>query len=99
MLRHPAFVARNVRRDAQRKTFLAQQRVPAVSRAVGPDLASFGKVNDVFLLVTGPRHILLPGASGAPTLCMQGTTRLHVLIDLFENRIPMRAMMRMLTTT
>ena len=29
-----------------------------------------------------------PGASGAPTLCMHGTTRSHVTIDLLENGQP-----------
>src|SRR5438067_5430715 len=38
MLRHPAFVARDVRSDPQSKTFLAEQRIAAISGAVGPDL-------------------------------------------------------------
>ena len=40
-----------------------------------------------------------PGASGAPTLCMQGTTRFTSLSISLKTGSPMRAMMRMLTTT
>jgi hypothetical protein len=67
VLGHPAFVARDVGGDAQREALLAQQRVAAVAGAVGPDLARLGKMDDVLGFVAGPRHVLLPGASGAPT--------------------------------
>ena len=43
----PAFVARHVRGDAQREALLAEQRVAAVARAVGPDFAGFRVVHDV----------------------------------------------------
>src|SRR3954449_8534099 len=39
-----------------------------------------------------------PGSSGAPTLCMQGTTRFSSLSIAASTGVPIRAMMRMLTT-
>ena len=63
------------RGDPQREALLAQQRVAAVARAVGPDLARLGVVDDVLDLgVRRPRHVLLAvGSSGAPTECTHGT--------------------------
>src|SRR5215204_3535314 len=40
-----------------------------------------------------------PGGSGAPTLCMHGTTRFSSLSIWRKTGSPMRAMIRMLTTT
>src|SRR5580692_11837701 len=40
-----------------------------------------------------------PGASGAPSECMHGTTRLKSLSISWNTGSPIRAMMRMLTTT
>jgi hypothetical protein len=42
VLGHPALVAGDDRRDPQRERLLAEQRVAAVARAVGPDLAVSG---------------------------------------------------------
>ena len=42
---------------------------------------------------------LAPGFNGAPTECMQGTTRFSPLSISANTGRPMRAMMRMLTTT
>ncbi len=42
---------------------------------------------------------LSPGASGRPTECMQGTTRFSPFSISANTGAPMRAMMRMLTTT
>ena len=88
--------------DAMRsaKHFLPEQRIAAVARSVGPDLARLGKVHDVLVRVAGPGHVLLrPASSGAPTLCMHGTTRLTSLSISAKTGSPMRAMIRMLTTT
>ena len=52
-----------------------------------------------FSLLQGQGTSFCPGSRGAPTLCMQGTTRCLVFIDLGEDRQPMRAMIRILTTT
>ncbi len=57
VLGHPALVARLHARDAERMALLAEQRVAAIARAVGPDLARLGEVRDVFGLVAGPRHV------------------------------------------
>ena len=61
MLRHPAFLPGHVRSDAERQALLAQQRVAAVARTVGPDEVLFGKVADVLLLDrrAGPGRVLL----------------------------------------
>src|ERR1700690_986452 len=40
-----------------------------------------------------------PGPSGAPTLCTHGTTRFSALSISANTALPMRAMMRMFTTT
>ena len=53
-------VAGHRRGDPQREALLAQQGVAAVARAVGPDLARLGVVDDVLVLgVARPRHVLL----------------------------------------
>ena len=52
-----------------------------------------------FSLLQGHGTSAWPGSSGAPTLCMQGTTRLTSLSMSRNTGRPMRAMMRMLTTT
>ncbi len=40
-----------------------------------------------------------PGTSGMPTLCMHGTTRLTFASIILNTGTPMRAIIRMLTTT
>ena len=99
VLGHPAFIARDIRGDAQRKALFTQQRVAAVSGTERPDFAGFREVDDVLFLVARPRHIRLPRRSGMPTECMHGTTRLKSLSISLNTGRPMRAMMRMLTTT
>ena len=64
VLRQPAFLSRHHRRDAQGKTFLAQQRVAAVTRPVRPDGRFIRKMDDVFLLRIGlarPGDVILAG--------------------------------------
>jgi hypothetical protein len=71
VLREPALVAGHVRGDAQRQALFAQQRVAAVARTVGPDLARLGKMHDVlFVGIARPRHVRLPVGQG-------GTDRVH----------------------
>lgn len=59
MLGEPALVPRHHGGDAQGVALLAQQRVPAVAGAVGPDLAALGEVRDVLGGVARPRHVRL----------------------------------------
>ncbi len=47
----------------------------------------------------GHRASLTPGASGKPTVCMHGTTCFAPLSISANTRNPMRAMIRMFTTT
>ena len=61
VLGQPSLVAGHDRGDAQRVALLAQQGVAAIARAIGPDLAAFGVVDDVLGLVAGPGHVLLTG--------------------------------------
>ncbi|MNS99358.1 hypothetical protein D3C72_1337590 [compost metagenome] len=75
VLGQPAFVAAHVRGDAQREALLAQQRVAAVARAVAPDLARLGVVNDVLGGVAGPGHVLLAGLER----CAHGVDARHEL--------------------
>src|SRR4030095_5352320 len=58
MLGHPAFITGDVRSDAQRETFLAEQCVPTVAGTVRPDLANLRKMNDVLFVVARPGNIL-----------------------------------------
>ena len=57
MLGEPALVARHHRGDAQREALLAEQRVAAVARAVRPDLAGLGEVDDVLRVAARPRDV------------------------------------------
>ena len=50
------------------------------------------------VVVLGPGDVGWPGREGAPTVCMQGTTRFSSLSISAKTGAPMRAMMRMLTT-
>jgi hypothetical protein len=47
VLGHPALVARHVTGDAQRETFLSQQRIAAIAGAHAPDEPLLWKVHDV----------------------------------------------------
>ncbi len=86
MLGHPAFVARDVGSDTQRKTFFAEKRVAAVTGAVRPNFARFGKVDDVLFLVAGPGDVFLAGsersADGVHARDDAGT-----FIDFIENTL------------
>jgi hypothetical protein len=55
------FLVTHVRGDAQREALLAQQRIAAVARTEGPDLAGFRIVHDVLGGVARPAHVLLAG--------------------------------------
>ena len=57
VLGQPALVARLHRGDAQRVALLAEQRVAAVARAVGPDRALLREVHDVLGRVARPRDV------------------------------------------
>jgi hypothetical protein len=81
------------------KHFFPRSALPAVARAVAPDLAGLREVDDVLLLVAGPRHVLRALLSGAPTECMHGTTRFSPLSISAKTGRPILAMIRMLTTT
>ena len=52
-----------------------------------------------FSLLQGHGTSASPGSSGAPTVCTQGTTRLTALSISWKTATPMRAMIRMFTTT
>ncbi|MNV02509.1 hypothetical protein D3C71_927460 [compost metagenome] len=77
VLCQPALVAAHGGGDAQGQALLAQQRVAAVARAVGPDFARFWVVDDVLDLgVARPaRRVLLAVGQG-------GTHRVHARHEL-----------------
>src|SRR3569832_1185042 len=52
-----------------------------------------------FSLLQGHGTSFCPGSSGMPTECMHGTTRLMSLSISANTNVPMRAMIRMFTTT
>jgi hypothetical protein len=58
-----------------------------------------GKWTMYFSLLHGHGTSLSPGASGAPTVCMHGTTRFSPLSISAITGSPIRAMMRVFTTT
>ena len=86
MFGHPAFVARHVRSDAQRETFFAEQGIAAVARAVGPDLAGFREMNDVFFLIAGPHRIFLAGLKRRADAMHARHDAFLVLVDFPEHR-------------
>jgi len=96
---HPALVACDVGCDAQGETLLAQQGVASVAGAVGPDLARLRIVDDVLEVVTRPGDVLLAGLERRADGVHAGNDAMGPLVDLGEDGAPMRAMMRMLTTT
>ena len=58
MFGEPTFVARHHARHAQRETLFGQQSVAAVARTVTPNLARFGKMNDVAIVgIARPGHV------------------------------------------
>ena len=87
MLGHPAFVAGLHRRNAQGEALLAQQSVAAVTGAVGPDLAGFGEVSDVFFIHrrTGPDAVV--ALAGAERLAdgVDAGNKFAVLAEHFKN--------------
>ena len=86
VLGHPALVARDVAGDAQSKALLAQQGVAAVTRAIRPDLAALGKMDDVFCFVAGPGNVLLAGFERHADGVHAGHNAFHILVDLGEDR-------------
>ena len=78
----------------------SQQRICRRSAgAVAPDFPRLREVDDVFLLVARPRDILrVLGQWGADGVDARDDA-LEVLIDQLKTLTPMRAMIRMFTTT
>ena len=64
MLGEPTFVSSHIRRNAQRKAFLAQQRVAAVAGTIRPDLARLRVMDDVFGVIARPLDVFFA--------CLQG---------------------------
>ena len=86
MLGHPAFVAGDVGGDAEGEALLAEQGVAAVAASRSSrSRGSRGSGRCTLSSLQGQGTSFWPGASGAPTECMQGTTRLIVLVDLGED--------------
>ena len=86
----------------KREALLAEQRVAAVARPERPDLARLGKVDDVLLRVARPGHVLLAVGQRRAHGVDAGDDALLGLLNLSissKTCCPMRAMMRMLTTT
>ncbi len=99
VLGEPALVARHDRGDAQRVALLAEQRVAAVARAVGPDLAGLGEVDDVLRVVARPRHVGLAGARAARRPSGRPGRRSRPRRAASRAGWPMRVMMRIETAT
>ena len=85
VLGHPAFVAGDVGGDAEGEALLAEQRVAAVARAVGPDFAGFGEVDDVLVVVAGPGNVFLAGRERRADGVHAGDDALDVLVDFGED--------------
>src|SRR5699024_6641246 len=66
MLGEPALIAGDDRGDPQGEALLTEQRIPTVTRSVGPDFPGVGKVDDVFGVVAGPGDVLALLTIGAP---------------------------------
>ena len=87
--------------DAMRKreALLAEQGVAAVARAVRPDLAGLGEVDDVLVLGVARPRARRPGRrpAGTPTECRHGTNSPSPSTS--RTAWPMRVMIRMFTAT
>ena len=99
MLGQPALVAGHHRGDAQRVALLAQQRVAAVARAVGPDLPGLREVRDVLGLVARPRHVRLARLPAARRPSARRGRRSRVSSIASSAAVPIRVMIRIETTT
>ncbi|CAB4933126.1 unannotated protein [freshwater metagenome] len=64
MLGHPAFIASHRRCNAKREALLTEERIAAISRSVGPDLARLGEMHDVLRVAAWPRDISTLNSSG-----------------------------------
>ena len=62
VLGQPAFVAAHGGGNAQRKAFLAEQRIAAVAGAIRPDFTRLWVMHDVLGLVARPFHVRLAGS-------------------------------------
>ena len=85
VLGHPALVAGDVGGDAQGEALLAEQRVAAVARAVAPDLAGLGEVDDVLFVVAGPGDVVSARRQRRAYGVHAGDDALDVLVDLGED--------------
>src|SRR5262249_41905508 len=86
VLSHPTFVTGDVRSYSQRETLLAEQSIAAIARSVGPNLARLGKMDDVFLLVTRPRHVFFTVSEWRADRVHAWHDTLVILVDLCVNR-------------
>ena len=64
MLGQPALIAGHDRGDTQGVALLTQQGIAAIAGPIGPDLAGFGIVDNVLIVIAGPRHIGLTLSQG-----------------------------------
>ena len=85
MLGEPALVARHDGGDPQRVAFLAEKRVAAIARTVGPDLTRLRIVHDIFGVVARPRHIAFAGRQRC-THRMDTGNEIAVIANGFESR-------------
>ena len=69
----------------KRKALLAEERVAAVAGAEAPDFPGFRVMDDVFLLVARPRHVLLPRGKRRADGVHAGNHALFVGVDLLVN--------------
>ena len=84
VLGHPFVFACNVGSDAQREAFFPEQRIAAVARAVGHDLAGLGEMDDVFVLIARPCGVLLTGRERC-TNRMQAGNEVAMAVAFFGN--------------
>ena len=100
VLGEPALVAGHHRGDAQRVALLAEQRVAAVARAVGPDHPLLGEVDDVLGVVARPRHVgLARRPAGRRPSAAPGTNGAVVAHRPRARALPIRVMIRIEATT
>jgi hypothetical protein len=81
------------------KHFLPSRALPPYPEPYDQISRDSGKWTMYFSELHGQATSLCPGARGAPTVCIQGTTRLSPLSISAMTARPIRAMIRMLTTT
>ncbi len=86
MFCHPSFIARDIRRNAQSKAFLAEKGIAAIARAIAPNLTRLREMHNVLGVILRPWNVLLPRLQRRSYRVHTWDDPMDILIDLREHR-------------